>query len=117
MPAAAEPVPVIVLRDLVTDGRAVMLGAIRQEVLSGIKTAPQFDALRQALAAFDDIQLHPADFERAASFFNRCRSKGVQGSNTDFLICAAAVGRDLPILTTDGDFALYQKHLPIQLLR
>jgi hypothetical protein len=27
----------------------------------------------------------------AAQFFNLCRSRGIQGSNTDFLICACSV--------------------------
>jgi predicted nucleic acid-binding protein len=51
----------------------------------------------------------------AAQFFNICRAKGVQGSNTDFLICAVAVRWQLAIFTTDGDFTLFAKHLPIVL--
>jgi hypothetical protein len=38
--------------------------------------------------------LHSEDYELAAQFFNQCCGRGVQGSNTDFLICAAAVRRD-----------------------
>lgn len=103
------------LRDLVADGRAAMMGAIRQELLCGIKSARQFSQLRYALQGFVDIALTSTDYELAAEFFNLCRSQGVQGSNTDFLICAVASGRKLPILSTDLDFALYQIHLPIQL--
>ena len=103
------------LTDLIQDSRACMLGAIRQELLSGIKLATQFTALQTSLRAFEDIALTQADYELAAEFFNRCRGQGIQGSNTDFLICAAASRRELPILTTDLDFALFQKHLPIQL--
>lgn len=40
--------------------------------------------------------------ERAAEFYNHCRNKGVQGSNTDFLICAVAARFKTPIFTTDG---------------
>ena len=68
------------------------------------------------MAAFDDLVLGRADYELAAEFFNRCRSQGVQGSNTDFLVCAAASARKLPILTTDQDFGLYAKYLPVNLL-
>jgi predicted nucleic acid-binding protein len=39
----------------------------------------------------------------------------VQGSNTDFLICAAAERRNLPILTTDADFRRFAAILPITL--
>ena len=73
------------LRDLVADGRATLIGAIRQELLSGIKHHDQFLKLSQAMAAFDDLILDRADYELAAEFFNNCRGKGVQGSNTDFL--------------------------------
>jgi predicted nucleic acid-binding protein len=103
------------LSDLVQDGRAVLLGAIRQELLSGIKLQTQFDALQSALAVFDDVPLGMHDYTRAAQFFNLCRANGVQGSNTDFLICAAAVNHDVPIFTLDQDFGNYQKWLPIRL--
>jgi predicted nucleic acid-binding protein len=103
------------LTDLIQDGRACMLGAIRQELLSGIKLAAQFTTLQTSLRAFEDIALTQTDYELAAEFFNKCRAQGIQGSNTDFLICAAASRRELPILTTDLDFSLYQKYLPIQL--
>ena len=104
------------LSDLVRDGRVVMIGAIRQELLSGIKLQAQFDQLRVALQAFDDWPVVVADFELAAEFFNRCRATGVQGSNTDFLICAVAHRHHMAIATADGDFAQFARCLPIQLL-
>ena len=67
------------------------------------------------LRAFVDEALEGADFERAAEHFNTCRTRGVQGSNTDFLICAAAERRGLPILTTDDDFVRFARILPIEL--
>ena len=113
---ANQQAAVNALRDLIADGRASMLGAIRQELLSGIKSAEQFGTLLAALKGFEDLALVQSDYALAADFFNTCRSKGVQGSNSDFLICAAASARKLPILTTDQDFVLYAKHLPIDLL-
>lgn len=104
------------LRDLIEDGRAVMIGAIRQELLSGIRLAAAFKKLQDALRAFDDLALHIGDYELAAQYFNTCRGKGVQGTPTDLLICAVAQARGLPILTTDRDFALYREYLAIQLL-
>ena len=103
------------LSDLVRDGRAVLMGAIRQELLSGIKTKNQFDVLRDSLVAFDDLALPIHVYESAAQAFNTCRVDGVQGSNTDFLICAAAMHHQLPIFTLDHDFLRYQRCLPIQL--
>ena len=112
---AKQQAAVAALRDLIADGRACLLGAIRQELLCGIKSAAQFAALRAALKGFEDVALAQSDYELAAEFFNTCRAKGVQGSNTDFLICATASVRKLPILTTDQDFVLYSKYLPIGL--
>jgi hypothetical protein len=37
------------LRDLITDGRVILLGAVRQEILSGIKHQEQFEKLRDYL--------------------------------------------------------------------
>ena len=92
-----------------------MIGPIRQELLSGIREKAQFETLRDHLRAFPDLPLTAADFERAAEFFNIARGKGIQGSNTDFLICAISAEHDMPILTTDEDFTLFQAHLPIKL--
>jgi predicted nucleic acid-binding protein len=92
------------LAELIQEGRVVMLGPVRQELLSGIKEKAQFELLREHLRAFSDLALDTTDYEAAASAFNRCRERGVQGSNTDFLICAAAARRDMTIFTTDGDF-------------
>jgi len=45
----------------------------------------------------------------------RSRSHGVQGSNVDFLICAAAYSYRTAIFTTDNDFRHFARHLPIKL--
>lgn len=103
------------LAELVSEGRCVVIGPIRQELLSGIKGAQHFQTLRDHLRAFPDLELETADFEEAADFFTRCRSKGVQGSNTDFLMCAVASRRELSIFTTDEDFTQFSRVLPITL--
>ena len=103
------------LRALIEEGRVAIIGPIRQELLSGIRDAVTFARLRDHLRAFEDEPLEAADFERAAEHFNTCRARGIQGSNTDFLICAAAERRRLPILTTDADFTRYARVLPITL--
>ena len=108
-PQAAE------LRNLIADHRVEIMGPIRQELLSGIRDTTQFKNLEKHLAAFPDIPLSTEDYVAAAKFFNLCRSKGVQASNTDFLICAVAIRQRLSIFTTDKDFTLFAKHIPIVL--
>ncbi len=103
------------LAELVREGRAAMLGAVRQELLSGVRADQQFETLRNHLRAFPDVPLEAEDYEEAASFFNKCRAKGIQGSHTDYLICAAATRRGFGILTTDTDLANFARVLPIEL--
>ena len=103
------------LIELINEVRVQMIGAIRQELLSGIKSPAQFETLRDHLRAFPDLKLTNHDYETAAEFFNLCRGQVLQGSNTDFLLCAVSVRHKLPIFTTDGDFLLFQQHLPISL--
>jgi predicted nucleic acid-binding protein len=100
---------------LIKDGRVAIIGPIRQEILSGIREPLHFDRLRENLRGFPDTELTSADYEEAASFFNRCRAKGIQGSNTDFLICAVAVRNEFAIFTKDEDFVHFAKVLSITL--
>ncbi|MDX2052570.1 MAG: PIN domain-containing protein [Polyangiaceae bacterium] len=92
-----------------------MIGAIRQELLSGVRVGEQYRKLRERLRAFEDIPLEAADYEEAAACFNRCRAKGVQGSNTDFLICAVSLRRKLAVFTTDQDFERFSRVLGLEL--
>lgn len=105
------------LADLINDGRAAIIGPIRQEILSGISSKTQFLKLKNALSSFEDIQLKTEHFEKAAEFCNICRNNGIQGSTIDFLICAVAFLEKLVIFTSDGDFINYSKFLPIELLQ
>jgi len=105
------------LESLISDYRVQLIGPIRQELLSGIKSDEQFNKLKQYLSSFPDYQIHTEDFVLAAKFFNQCRKKGIQGSNTDFLICSIAVNNNWEIYTTDQDFSHFQKYLPIKLYK
>ena len=102
------------LSELIKEVRVQIIGPIRQEILSGIKSTKQFNDLKKYLSYFPDMEIITKDYEQAAIFFNTCRSKGIQGSNTDFLICSVAVNNDLEIFTNDKDFQNYQKYLPLK---
>lgn len=103
-------------RELIADGRVALLGPVRQEILSGIRHEKQFARLRTYLQSFPDVDLDLEDYELAAEFFNTCRKKGIQGANTDFLICAAASRRAYEVLTTDHDFMAFSRYIPVTLL-
>ena len=112
---AVENASATALRELIEDGLIVMLGCIRQEILSGIRSQEQFQILRDRLRPFRDEVLRTEEYEMAAEYFNVCRRQGVQGSNTDFLICAAAVNRRHAIFTTDRDFERFRDAIGITL--
>lgn len=105
------------LEEIVTEGRVRMLGVIRQELLSGMRSSEQFIRVREQLRFFPDISLEIQDYETAAEIGNRCRTHGIAGGPVDFLLCAVASRRDWAIYTSDRDFGRYAKYAPITLFR
>jgi hypothetical protein len=105
------------LEELVQEGRAQLMGIVRQELLSGIRHPQQFEKLRQALRAFHDVHTEMEDYELAANVANRCRAAGVAGNPVDFLIAAVAIRRKWEVLTLDEDFQRYKRHIPLTLFK
>jgi predicted nucleic acid-binding protein len=103
------------IKELVLRDRAVMLGIVRQEVLSGIKVRSHFELLRDHLRGLSHLDLVIDDYEKGAECYNRCREKGIQGTATDFLICGVALRREMEIFSLDQDFARYAQAMGIRL--
>jgi predicted nucleic acid-binding protein len=103
------------LAEVIRDGRAQLVGVVRQELLSGIREEERFRKLRDYLRAFDDPPLETGDHEQAAQMHNRCRARGIAGSAIDFLICAMASRRNWQIFTTDQDFERYGRVLGLKM--
>jgi predicted nucleic acid-binding protein len=112
---ARERVLTRALAELIREGRVSMMGAIRQELLSGIREEERFRTLRNYLRAFEEPGIEILDYEEAAHMHNLCRGRGIAGSAVDFLICAVAQRRDWHILTTDRDFERYGRVLGLKL--
>lgn len=104
------------LESLIKDQRALIIGPIRQEILSGYSDFNKFKKIKEKLSYFENAPIQDSDYESAAEMCNQCRNKGIQGSHIDFLICAVANRMDVPIFTTDKDFFHYKKILSIKLL-
>ena len=103
------------LKELINNDKIIMIGPIRQEVLSGLKEEKRFSQIKECLRAFPNQVIDDSIYELAAAFFNICRSRGIQGSHTDFLVCACAVSWEVEIFSKDQDFLHYSKYIPIQL--
>ena len=113
--SAVKQLVVDELADLTREGRVRIIGLIRQELLSRIKAAAQYDRLRVALRAFPDEPIDTSDYEAATKLSNACRCRGIAVSLVDALICHIALARQWSIFTLDPDFKAYAKVLPITL--
>ncbi len=100
---------------LVENNQVILIGPVRQEILSGIREAAVFERLRDALRGFADEPITVEDYEAAAGCSNRCRSAGLAGSVVDYLLCAVAIRRRASLFTIDADFTRYAKHIPLRL--
>ena len=105
------------VRKLILEYRVKIIGPIRQEILTGINDFDQYIQLKSKLAAFPDIPLKIDHYEYAAELSNTCRLKGIQGSHTDFLICAVSKLDKLAIFTTDKDFESYSSVIGLALYK
>jgi len=85
------------LTSLIRDQRALIIGPIRQEILSGYSDVRKFKKLREKLSFFENTPIQDIDYESAAELCNQCKRI------------------DVPIFTTDKDFSHYQKAIPIKL--
>ena len=103
------------LAELIKEGRAVILGVIRQDLLSGIRMDEQYEKLKTFLRGFPDEPIEIADHEAAAKASNYCRGRGVTLHIVDVLICAVASRSNSAIFTTDPDFQNYAKLLSVRL--
>ena len=117
-PAALSPAEHELVNEwanLVADGLATLIGPIRQEILSGIRRAEVFLALRESLLDFPHLGIDAEDYDRAAEFFNLCRTRGITGGPIDMLISSVAYRHAIPVFAADRDFGMFARHLPIRL--
>ena len=101
--------------ELLDSEEEILLGPVRQELLSGIANKDIFYDLKINLSGFNNYEVQLTDHDLAAEYFNVCLSKGIQGSPTDYLICAVACRYNFKIFTEDKDFNYYKKYLPIKM--
>ena len=110
---AREKHLVLALQDLIHSRSVVLVGPVRQEVLSGIADELSFERVRDQLSEFPNEPLDVTDDEEAARCFNRFAARGIASSATDCLLCAVALNRHIPIFTRDRDFERYRKAVPL----
>ena len=113
--AAVDPI-VTHLRELIRHGSALGLpGIVLQEVLSGVRTLKQFDAVRGHLMSFQLCLASEDDHVRAAQIYNNCLGHGTTCSAIDALIAAQAIGFEAELFSSDRDFPLIAQHCDLAL--
>jgi len=90
------------LRQAIQDGKAAIIGPIRQEILSGIRDKAHFAKTKGLLDPFVDEEIVASDYLESARLYNLCRDHGVECGPLDILICAVAVRNRYDILTSDA---------------
>lgn len=114
--SAAERRIVFAVRDVISAGEIVLLEPVRQELLSGLTRASDFERLAEYLREMKGTPVESEDFERAAWCFNQCSVKGHAGGPGDMLICSLAIRSDAAIFTTDRDFERYAEAIPVRVI-
>jgi len=105
--ATGEQQVVDELLELIRGGRVVLIGPIRQELLSGISSARIFKKLKEALHPYSDIPIETRDYEEAAKLGNLLRANGLATTSIDMQICAIAIRYQIRIFTIDKNFSRY----------
>ena len=105
-----------IMFELVESGSIKIIGPIRQEILSGIRSKEKFELLRQAIECFEDTIISTRDYENAARFRNSCSAAGIAASSIDCIIVSIATSRGWRIFTRDRDFLRYKEITHFELL-
>ena len=104
------------LYQLIRQRNVQLLGATRQEVLSGIREESEFRRIRDHLRGFQNVELDSEDYEEADRISHDCRQHGIADSSVDMLMCALSLRHRWEIFTTDRDFIDYARVVPLQML-
>lgn len=111
----AERAAIRDLDELINAGDVILLGAIRQEILTGIRDDISWERLRAHLRHFEDAPVSADDYEDASRCANHCAARGLASTDIDMLLCAYGRLRSVAIFTTDPDFLRYVPVLGIRL--
>lgn len=103
-------------RSLGAGDLVVTTGLILQELLQGFRGPAARKTIVQRFSVLPRVMPDLEDHVQAAGLRNHCRRKGVQAGTIDALIARLCIRHDLPLLTTDRDFAAMARYCPLSLL-
>jgi len=91
-------------------------GIILQELLQGFRGPKQRERLIEQFFNLPLIVPDITDHIAAAELQTTCRQKGVQVGTIDALLAQLVMVNKLELLTSDRDFTLISRHLPLRIL-
>ena len=87
-----------------------------RKLLQGFRGPKQRDRLIEHFSTLPLIVPDLRDHIEAATLQTICRRKGIQITTIDALLAQLAIAHDLEFLTTDRDFSLISRHVPLRIL-
>ena len=110
----SEP-EVMALEKALTGGETVVTtGLVLQELLQGFAGPKARVAVLERFAALPLVPPDREDHVAAAAVRNTCRRAGLQIGTIDALLIQLCVRHELTLLSTDRDFRLAERHVPVR---
>ena len=93
-----------------------LTGMILQELLQGFRGPKQRTGIIEYFSKLPLIVPDLTDHIEAATIQLTCRRKGIQVGTIDALLAQLAIAHDLELLTSDRDFMMMARHVPLRIL-
>lgn len=105
------------VKQLISDGRVLLPGLIKAEILRGAKTLKEYKMLDELLDSLVYLQVEDSFWKRLAKFSFDLLRKGVTVPLTDTYIALLAIDNDVPLLHRDTHFDLIGRESRLRVLQ
>ncbi len=104
------------VRDLILNGRVLLPGIIKVELLRGAKNKKEYKMLHEVLKGLTYLPVQDSFWDKLAEFSFELFRKGVSVPLTDTYIALACIENKAPLLHRDQHFDLIATHSDLELL-
>ena len=104
------------VRDLILNGRVLLPGIIKVELLRGAKNKKEYNMLDEVLKGLTYLPIQDSFWDKLAEFSFELFRKGVSVPLTDTYIALVCIENKVPLLHRDKHFDLIVKKSNLQLL-
>ncbi|TAN40849.1 MAG: PIN domain nuclease [Nitrospirae bacterium] len=97
--------PESVLESLILDGKVWTCGPVLFELLQGVRSPKQKEAVKNAFEGLPYVEMSTALWEQAAEIYMSLRKSGITVPLSDLFIAVIAIEHNLAVFTLDKHFA------------